>query len=201
MKQPLSQDELVALFEKLILANELSNNLAYAYKFSDPDGVRSGKSGWSFGRSQFDTKNNPLAGKCLRECGFDETVIKGIVNQTIDVGPFNAKLRAASAIVDRYDAVQLRACVVKAQALAKKHGIGLKDDAALLAIADYDNQYYLSDRDKPGYLVHHLKRLGHPATAEAVLEFKVNHTKYGETNRDDCYRRYNNLVKIMKEAA
>ena len=201
MKQPLSQDELVALFVKLIVANELSNNLAYAYKFSDPDGVKSGKSGWSFGRSQFDTQNNPLALKCLRECGFDETVIKGIVNQTIQVGPFNAKLRAASEIIDRYDSVQFRACVVKAQALTKKHGIELEGEMALLAIADYDNQYYLSDRDKPGYLVHYLKRLGRPVIARDVLTFKLLHTAYGEKAPDDCKRRYNNLVDLMKEAA
>lgn len=195
---PRTQDELVGLFEKVILANELSNNVAYAYKFSDPDGVRSGKSGWSFGRSQFDTKNNPLALKCLSECGFDDTVIKGIVNQSIDVAPFNAKLRAGQAVIDRYDLVQFRACICKAQAVIKKHGITLVDDTALLAIADYDNQYYLSDRDKPGYLVHYLKRLGRPASARDILTFKLEHTKYGKEKPGDCERRYNNLIRIMQ---
>ena len=197
----LSQDQLVERFERLILANELSNSLAHAYKFSDPDGVRSGKSGWSFGRSQFDVQNNPLALKCLSECGFDDTVIKGIVNQTIEVGPFNAKLRAASAIIDRYDAVQFKACICKAQSIAKKHGIQLEGDAAVLAIADYDNQYYLSDRDKPGYLVHYLKRLGRPVFVRDVLNFKLLHTAYGKKAPDDCKRRYNNLLNLMKEAA
>jgi hypothetical protein len=194
---PRTQEELVALFEKVILVNELSNNLAYAYKFSDPDGVRSGKSGWSFGRSQFDTKNNPQALKCLSECGFDQTVIKGIVNQSIDVAPFNVKLRSASAIVDRYDAVQFRACIVKAQSITKKHGITMKDDTALLAIADYDNQYYLSDVDKPGYLVNYLKHLGRPVGAKDILTFKLDHTAYGKKEPDDCKRRYNNLIRIM----
>jgi len=198
---PLSQDQLVERFERLILANELSNSLAHAYRFSDPDGVRSGKSGWSFGRSQFDVQNNPLALKCLSECGLDDTVIKGIVNQTIDVAPFNAKLRAASAVIDRYDAVQFKACICKAQALVKKHGIVLEGDMALLAIADYDNQYYLSDRDKPGYLVHYLKRLGRPVFARDILTFKLLHTAYGEKAPGDCKRRYTNLVDIMKEAA
>lgn len=192
-----TQDELVALFEKVILANELSNDVAYAYKFSDPDGVRSGKSGWSFGRSQFDTKNNPQALKCLSECGFDDTAIKGIVNQTVNVAALNGKLRAASAIIDRYDAVQFRACIVKAQSITKKHGIVLADDTALLAIADYDNQYYLSDRDKPGYLIYYLKRLDHPAQAKDVLDFKLDHTLYGKKAPEDCRRRYNNIVKLM----
>lgn len=192
-----TQDELVALFQKVILANELGNNIAYAYKFSDPDGVRSGKSGWSFGRSQFDTQNNPLALKCLSECGFDETVIKGIVNQSIDVTPFNAKLRAAFTVIDRYDAVQFRACICKAQAVTKKHGITLADDTALLAIADYDNQYYLSDRDKPGTLVNYLKGHGRPVTARDVLDFKLDHTKYGREHPGDCRRRYDNIIKIV----
>lgn len=192
-----TQDQLVALIKKVIVANELENNIAYAYKFSDPDGVRSGKSGWSFGRSQFDTKNNPLALKCLSECGFDNTVIKGIVNQSIDITPFNAKLRAASAIIDRYDDVQFRAVICKAQALTKKHGITLADDAALIAIADYDNQYYLSDIDKPGYLVHYLKQRGLPIIAKDVLTFKLEDTEYGRKAPGDCKRRYNNLISIV----
>jgi hypothetical protein len=195
-----TQDQLVAVTEKIIVANELENNIAYAYEFSDPDGVRSGKSGWSFGRSQFDTKNNPLALKCLSECGFDNTVIKGIVNQTIDISPFNAKLRAAFPVIDRYDAVQFRSVVCKAQAVTKKHGILLADDAALIAIADYDNQYYLSDVDKPGYLVHYLKRLGRAATAKDILDFKLNHTEYGKTAPGDCRRRYANLISIIAKA-
>lgn len=192
-----SQDELVERFEQVILLNELEGSIAHAYKLSDPDGVHSGKSGWSFGRSQFDTRNNPLALKCLRECGLDETVIKGIVNQSIDVTPFNARLRAAYAIIDKYDAIQFKACICKAQALAKKHGIEFASDAALIAVADYDNQYYLSDVDKPGYLVHYLKGLGRPATAKDVLDFKLEHTKYGREKPGDCKRRYNNIIKIM----
>lgn len=194
---PRTQDQLVELFEKVIVANELENNLAFAYRFSDPDGVRSGKSGWSFGRSQFDTKNNPQALKCLAKCGFDDTVIKGIVNQTIDVAPFNAKLKAARDIIDRYDAVQFRACICKAQAIIKKHGISLVDDVALLAIADYDNQYYLSDVDKPGYLVHALKVLRRPVVARDILDFKVKSTTYGKKYPGDCQRRYDNLMALV----
>ncbi len=194
---PRTQEQLVELFEKVIVANELENNLGFAYKFSDPDGVRSGKSGWSFGRSQFDTKNNPQALKCLAECGFDDTVIKGIVNQTIDVAPFNPKLKAASNIIDRYDAVQFRACICKAQAITKKHGIPLTDDAALLAIADYDNQYYLSDADKPGNLVHGLKVLRRPVVARDILDFKLKATTYGKNHPGDCQRRYDNLMDLM----
>ena len=42
----------------VIALNEISGNLRVAYKFSKAEG---GTSGWSFGRSQFDTKNNPNA--------------------------------------------------------------------------------------------------------------------------------------------
>lgn len=184
-------------FRQVIIANELEGNLDYVTKFSDPDGVRSGKSGWSFGVCQFDTQNNNLATQCLLECEFTSAEIVGIRHQTIDVKPLEAKLKEHAMIIAKWDERQLTGCLQRADRLMDKHGIHLADDAALLAVADYDNQYSLSDINKPGFLINYLASLGRPVTAKDVLVFKLGATKYGREHPGDCRRRYDNLIKIV----
>lgn len=196
----MDQAALAAAFRKVIIANELDNNLGHVLKFSDPDGVRSGKSGWSFGISQFDLNNNPVAAACLRACKFTEAEIDGLKAQTIDPRPLEPKLTAAAATIAEFDRVQLAGCIERAQRILTKRGITAADDTALLAVADYANQYYLSDIDKPGYLVHYLSDLKHPFTAKDVLQFKLEHTKYGRKRPGDCRRRYDNLIRILEAA-
>lgn len=197
----MDQAALIAKFRDIIIANELDNSLAHITKFSDPDGVRSGKSGWSFGISQFDLQNNAKAAACLRACGFTEGEIHGLKSQSIDAKALEPKLKAHADIIEQFDQMQLKWCVTRTQGILSRRSITPADAAALLAVADYANQYYLSDVDKPGYLVHYLLGLTHPFTAEDVLKFKLELTPYGQKRPGDCRRRYNNLVKIMKEAA
>lgn len=185
------------LFRKVILANELSNNLAFTLRFSDPDGVRSGKSGWSFGVCQFDTQNNDMALQCLRACGFTEAEIQGIITQTIDVKPLAAKLAAHADVVAKYDTLQLSYCLNKALNFDTEYGIPVADTAAFLAGADYCNQYGSQGQGAVAYY----KALGRPITANDVLQFKLSVTKYGKEHPDDCRRRYNNLIEIVKAAA
>lgn len=191
--------DLAATFRKVSLANELANNPALALEFSDPDGVRSGKSGWSFGECQFDLNNNPAAAACLKECGFTAAEIAGLKAQTIDPKPLEPKLNAA--IIEAYDQHQLAYCVDHAEAWMKRHNIVPADDAAILAVADYANQYGSpSDNNKPGNLVHYLPLLGRPFTAADVLQFKLQ-TKYGQAHPGDCRRRYDNLVAVCRAEA
>ncbi|HEY6872800.1 MAG TPA: hypothetical protein VI298_08755 [Geobacteraceae bacterium] len=189
------------LFRDVIIKNELGGNLHAVLRFSDPDGVQSGKSGWSFGVCQFDTRNNPAALECLKACGFTPAEIAGIVNQTIDVKPLATKLQAAADTVARYDEAQLSDCLDRALSIATEHGVPLSDSAAILALADYDNQYYFSDIDKPGTLLAFIANLGRPVTADDVLDFKLTHTKYGETHPADCRRRYDNLMQVVRQEA
>jgi len=193
--------DLIKTFRKVIIANELDNDLAFVTKFSDPDGVRSGKSGWSFGACQFDLQNNPAAATCLRAIGFTPEEVAGLKAQSIDAHALEPKLKAGAGIIEKFDAAQLTGCLVRCEAILSRHGIPVIDDTALLALADYSNQYYLSDIDKPGYLVHYLLGLKVPFTARDVLYFKLNSTPYGKSHPGDCKRRYNNLVKIMETAA
>lgn len=192
----MDQTQLLSLLRLVILANEVPDRSAIL-RFSDADGVHSGKSGWSFGESQFDIANNPTAAVCLRACGFTAEEIAGLKAQSIDVVPLNKKLQANAAIIRKFDDIQVSSCLKRAQAILEHRGIIAATPAALLAVADYHNQYYLSDIDKPGYLVHFLLGLKRPFTAEDVLRFKQEETPYGKKHPKDCQRRYDNLVRIV----
>ena len=196
LKEVQTMETIYSLFRKIIFANELDSNTKFIYRFSDPDGIRSGKSGWSFGVCQFDTKNNDAALRCLSDCGFTPTEIKGIVNQTIeDVKQFSPRLAAKADIIAIYDEKQLAYCVDKAKNFNTKYGIKVADDAALLAEADYVNQYGSQGEGSAAYY----KKLNRPITAKDVLNFKLTQTKYGKEHPSDCKRRYNNLVAVMSK--
>lgn len=185
------------LFRLLILANELDNNEKLALRFSDPDGVRSGKSGWSFGVCQYDTQNNAQSLACLIDCGFTSDEINGIVKQTIDVLPLTARLIAHKEIVAKYDELQLGYCVNSAMSVITAHGIPVSNPDGILALADYANQY---GSIGPGFC-EFMKGLDAEITGAGVLAWKLNHTKYGREHAADCRRRYTNLIKILAEAA
>jgi hypothetical protein len=183
-------------FRDLICLNEGGNSVAH--QFSDPDGIRSGKSGWSFGVSQFDTQNNSAALSCLRDCGFTDAEIKGIVNQTIDVKPLAKRLHDHADIIEQYDIQQLQHCLNSARAFVAKYAIPVADDAALLALADTVNQYG-SLGSGSGSRLH---GLGRAVTAQDVLDMKLT-WKYATASKrghDDTVRRFNNIAKVVKAA-
>jgi hypothetical protein len=181
------------LFRELIFKNECDGNDAVMYTFSDPDGVRSGKSGWSFGLCQFDTRNNTQALSCLEECGFTQDEIHGVIGQTINVKPFSVRLRLGADIIARYDEAQLSHCIFSAMDFYARHELPVTDTTAILASADYVNQY---GSQGAGFALYMLK-LGHSPTAKDVLDFKLTQTKYGKEHPADCKRRYDNLTKVM----
>ena len=120
------------LFRKVILYNEVDGNEKAILRFSDPDGP-SGRSGWSFGLCQFDTRHNDMAVACLKECGFTDEEISGVVNQSISIKPLEAKLNAC--IVAKYDTAQLSQCLNAALNVTTSNGIMALDTAAILALA------------------------------------------------------------------
>lgn len=185
------------LFRDLIFKNECDGSDAVIYQFSDPDGVRSGKSGWSFGVCQFDTRNNDQALKCLTECGFTEDEIHGVIDQTINVKPFSVRLRLHADVIAHYDEAQLSRCIFSALDFYARHGLPVTDTAAILASADYVNQYGSQGEGFASYM----EGLDRPPVAKDVLDFKLNHTKYGKEHPADCTRRYDNLIKIVKANA
>ena len=185
------------LFVELISLNELDGNTDFIYRFSDPDGVRSGKSGWSFGLCQFDCQNNDRALECLKECGFTAEEIDGIVHQTIDVKPLAAKLVAHPDILTKYDTAQLKHCLDRGLDACLSHGVPMSDTGAVLAVSDYVNQYGSCGDG----MLKWLTDLNRPFTANDVLRWKLEETKYGREHPSDTRRRYNNLIKVLKEEA
>ena len=183
------------MFEDVISLNEGGSSVAL--KFSDPDGVHSGKSGWSFGLSQFDTRNNPIALDCLRECGFTQDEINGVVEQTIDVKPLAAKLAAHADIISKYDMAQLQHCLDSAGNFAVDYAVPLDGTDAVLMIADTVNQYGSLGSGSAA----HLTALSRPVTAQDILDMKLT-WKYATQvagGKDDTIRRFNNVIKVVAD--
>lgn len=183
------------LFYDVILLNELGGNKAAALRFSDPDGP-SGRSGWSFGLCQFDTRHNAAALQCLAECGFTQDEISKIVAQSTDVKQYTHLLAAHADVIERYDTEQLSHCLSSAMNACAKKNVVVTDVGAILCLADYVNQYgsigdgfaaWLNEQDADGI------------TAAEIQDWKLNHTKYGREHRYDCERRYNNILRVLKE--
>jgi len=186
---------------KCIFANETGGSISVIYKFSDPDGVRSGKSGWSFGIVQYDILNNPNAIFALREMGFTTDEILGLKAQTIsDMSTMDAKLIANKDIVDEWDRKQVDECITWPLSLCNEVGAFFSSEYSFLHIADYHNQYGMSRGGKMHSWIK--SRSGTEITPEMIRDFKYT-TLYGKAqlakndpSEDDVLRRYNNIVRI-----
>lgn len=184
----------VATFRKIILLNELDGNTSAAYRFSDPDGVRTGKSGWSFGVCQYDINNNPSAILCLREAGFTTDEIATLKAQSAPIAPFNAKLATCTKVIDKWDEKQLFECLTHPLQLCRESKVDFSCNETLFHLADYHNQFYMS---RGGKMHRRIANLHRPVTPEDVLEFKLQ-LAWGIKRPDDVRRRYNNIVKVCR---
>lgn len=187
--------DLSLMLYQAILANELDGNSDAAWRFSDPDGVNRGKSGWSFGLCQFDVANNPAAILCLRECGFTTDEIARLKNQTMqDMTAMNAKLRAAAWTVKKWDQMQLAECLTVPMTICSASGIVFANDEAKIHVADYHNQFYMS---RGGKLHCFLKERMMPIVPEMILQFKLG-LPWGKKAPDDVHRRYDNIARLFR---
>lgn len=187
--------ELLKIFTQAILKNELDGNELAAYRFSDPDGIQTGKSGWSFGICQFDINNNPSAILALREIGFTTDQIIALKAQTIkNMTLMNATLKQNSTVVDRWDAKQLDECLNVPMQICVSSGITFANDEARIHVADYHNQFYMS---RGGKLHNFLMSMKAPIVPEMILAFKLK-LPWGLKRPDDVHRRYNNIAGLFK---
>lgn len=187
--------DLTPIFREIIIQNELGGNLSHAFRFSDPDGVRTGKSGWSFGVCQFDLGNNGLAAVCLQECGFTPAEIAALKAQTIsNMTVMNARLFQHGEVVARWDDAQLAACITRAREMATVGGWTYADDRALLAAADYHNQMFIS---KGGAFFDWAAGLlgVSPITASEIRRFRLSQA-WGRHRPDDVERRHRNIISV-----
>jgi len=176
--------------------NEVGGNPELVYRFSDPDGVRNGKSGWSFGRVQFDTRNNWQAILCLQECGFTVAEAVMVIEQSGDISHLNAKLRAHGDVIDYHDRLHISHSVEHCiRVIEDNGGIRLENDSVMVHIVDYHNQFYLT----PGGALHEwLQAQERPIVPKDILDFKIEHTLWGRKRPDDVKRRWRNIERIMK---
>jgi len=192
--------EQIGILRDVIILNEVGNDLDLALEFSDPDGVRSGKSGWSFGAVQFDTQNNEQAILCLKECGFTTEEIKGLVEQTIDVRPLNQRLKDHADIIAKYDNRQLQHCLKSALQFTSTYNIPIAETSTIISLADTFNQY----GSLGGKTAKRFTTLERPVTAQDMLDIKLTwkYAKRGKRQRKDTIRRHNNIMAVMgKEVA
>lgn len=192
----MNRKRITALSMRAITMNEVGGIDDLVYKFSDPDGERSGKSGWSFGRVQFDTLNNFDALYCLEACGFTIYEVVGIIRQDIPMAKLNAKLREQSRVVDQYDNAHVSKSVQHCERLVDSSGIRLDSEDVMVHVVDYHNQLYMSPS---GPLHKWLQQQAKPVTAEMILNFKLEKTYWGHIRSDDVQRRWRNIERILED--
>lgn len=181
-------------FRKLIELNELDGDLSHVLKFSDPDGVRSGKSGWSFGLCQFDLSNNGMAALCLQECNFSTAEIAALRDQTcFDMAAANNRLEAHAEVIAKWDTRQLADCITRAHKMAEAGGWSYTDARAILYAADYHNQLYISKGGDFFNFCRAKKTVGD----YDILKFRMNQA-WGQKRPDDVKRRHANLLKVCQ---
>ena len=176
------------MFADVIALNEgATGNIAYQFVHA-----KGGTSGWSFGKVQWDVKNNSTARDILSQIGFSPSEIQSIVDETVDPRQWNDRLLSGKDIIDQADVNQLSYCLNQGLNFSTSHGIPVENPGGILAIADAENQYgSLGDGTATFYA-----NLGHEITADDVLAWRLQ-TKYGRECPDDCRRRIVNVKKVI----
>lgn len=190
--------EVIDIVREIITANEIGSEMSLAYRFSDPDGEQSGKSGYSFGRSQFDIENNWTGILCLKACGFRPKDLDRLFEQRGPITDLNAKLKAHSSMVDKYDRRHMSEALEWCSDLLAKSNVKYTDIRVLLHVVDYHNQLHFS---KNGKLHEWLKKCveeGRTIAPPDILHFKLEQTKWGLKRPGDVTRRFENVERIYR---
>lgn len=184
-------DSFLYKMKRVLLLNECSGNQDLAYMFSDADGVRTGKSGYSFGVCQFDIENNWDAIFTLKECGFKPKDLNRLYDQDTKIDDLNAKLVANKSIIDKADDLHIANSIEWCyNVLGEIH----LNDITMAMIIDYHNQLRF---DRNGKLHTFIKKLGTFATQDDIRNFKLENTTWGKTRPDDVKRRYVNVISVF----
>lgn len=196
LREPKSS--LVKTMLEILAINEIGSDSSLAYCFSDADGIETGKSGYSFGRVQFDIENNWTALDCLRACGFRPKDLDRLFEQREPIPDLNIKLAEASDIVDRFDLAHTRDSINHCMRLLAIDDMEVSGIETIIHIVDYHNQLYMS---KGGPLHRELRMLASRPMVivpSHIEDFKLKHTKWGRENPDDVRRRFQNIEAFCK---
>lgn len=173
---------------KVIALNEISGNENVICKFS----YAGGKSGYSFGRSQFDVTNNPMARKFLIDiCGFTNHDIKKLLNLDKNIRYLNEKLNLFRTQIDELDKQHIQQMM---NYVATLDGLPeFENQKTFVHLLDYHNQFNLS---KNG-LMHNFIKSKKMLKSEDIYNFKLT-LKWGKKAPQDVKRRYLNIENNWK---
>lgn len=174
---------------KVIALNEISGNENVICKFS----YAGGKSGYSFGRSQFDVTHNIKARNFLKNiCGFSNQDMEKLLNLDKDINHLNERLKLFRVDIDKLDREHIQQMI---NYVASLEGLpNFENEKTFVHLVDYHNQYNLS---KNG-LMHRFIKGKKILKSEDILNFKLKETKWGREQPRDVKRRYNNIENNWK---
>ena len=173
---------------RVIALNEISGNENVICKFS----YAGGKSGYSFGRSQFDVTHNIKARNFLKNiCGFSEQEMEKLLKLDKDIGYLNERLKLFRRDIDKLDREHIQQMV---NYVASLEGLPeFENEKTFIHLVDYHNQFNLSKNGMMHKFIKNKKIL----TSKDVLNFKLN-LKWGREQPKDVKRRYNNIENNWK---
>lgn len=174
---------------KVIALNEISGNENIVCKFS----YAGGKSGYSFGRSQFDVMHNMKARNFLKNiCGFSDQDMEKLLNLDKDINHLNERLKLFRTHIDKLDKEHIQQMVNYVTSL---DGVSqFENEKTFVHLVDYHNQFNLSKDGKMHKFIKSKKIL----TSQDILNFKLKETKWGREQPKDVKRRYNNIENNWK---
>jgi hypothetical protein len=184
--------EFTAKIKQMLLLNECGGDESLIYKFSDADGVRTGRSGYSYGVSQFDIENNWEAILTLMDCGFRPKDLKRLYLQVGSVQDLNIVLEASADYIDEADDRHIADMIKHCNIFN-----AIDDDCTVAMIIDYHNQLRF---DIGGKLYRYLTGLldeGREINPNTIYQFKLNHTAWGRKRPDDVERRCKNTLEVF----
>ena len=177
--------------KEMLLQNECSGDTDLIYKFSDADGLRTGRSGYSYGISQFDIENNWDAILTLMDCGFRPKDLKRLYLQQGDISDLNNILEASADYIDEADNRHINDMIKHCDIYNEIEG------AALAMIIDYHNQLRFDIGGRLYCYIQDVHKFGGDITPAIIHWFKLNHTKWGQDRKDDVERRYKNTLVVF----
>lgn len=171
----------------ILAQNEISGNENVITRFS----FAGGKSGYSFGRSQFDVTHNSAARDFLKnKCNFATNEIERLLKLDKNIKDLNNKLSNFRKEIDELDLSHVKEMIKYVGSL---ENMPLVDtEKTFIQLVDYHNQFNLS---RDGKLHNWLKERKF-ITSKSILDFKLKETKWGRENKADVMRRYNNIVNF-----
>lgn len=173
----------------VISLNEISGNENVICKFS----YAGGKSGYSFGRSQFDVTHNTKARSFLKNiCGFSDQDMEKLLNLDKNIGYLNERLKLFRRDIDNLDKNHIRDMVNYVASLNELPEF--EDEKTFVHLVDYHNQFSLSRNG----LMHNFIKNKKMLTSKDILNFKLKETKWGREQPKDVKRRYNNIENNWK---